>query len=265
MNSKEYPQEYDFDKYVSWHEKNIPEDKPLVENLNKFRNELKKEYREYFKQLGQLLSQIESHCKKEIKIQFKDIVKGEYKIPIEDYIADEINPAYDNLFKSVSSIVDKLWRYNYKLENNYVSLANIKNSIKDLARTSVICPSLLYAKFYSDRLEKWNTIIEEPDRNTYIPAIQDVTVDGEAKLASGYFAYHSSIIYSNNNIIEVQVYSQLSSIWRNLSHIIYERSRLGINEKEGFGKTNTRLVSLGHMLHLAECEIERIQKEIIPK
>ncbi|MEW6195675.1 MAG: hypothetical protein AB1521_11025 [Bacteroidota bacterium] len=265
MISKDYPQDYNYDKYVEWHEKNIKNDVPLIENIDKFRNELKKDYRTYFNQIGQLLTQINSYCSKEIKIQYKDIVKGENQLPLQEISSDENSISYDNLFKPTKSIVDKLWRKNHDLNSDFINISNIKLYVKDLARTSVVCPSLLYAKFFAERLKQWKTVIEPDDITKHLPKIIDVVVDDEAKLASGYFAYHSTISFENDNFIEIQIYSQLSSIWRNLSHNIYANSRLGNIEQEGFGKTNTRLVSLGHMLHLAECEIERIQKEIISK
>ena len=263
MTTNNIPLIYDIDKYIEWHEKNIISDVPLKDNINKFRDNLKKDYRQYFTELGHLLSQIDYHCNKEIKIQFKNIIKGGYTLPMKEFAAEETSIDYNNLFKPTNSIIEKLWRKNLSLNSNFINLQNIKSIIKDLARASVICPSLLFAKFYADRLKEWETIIEPSDRNKHMPTIKDVIVDDEAKLASGYFAYHATISFGKNDFIEIQIYSQLSSIWRDLSHNLYADSRIGIIKKEGFGQTNTRLVSLGHMLHLAECEIVRIQQEII--
>jgi len=263
MSSNNYPQRYDFDEYVKWHEAKIPEDYPLITNLTTFREKIKSEYMDYFSQLGQLLSQIQTHCSKEIKVQYQNIIKGDYEIPFNVFTSKISSNIYDSLYKSNKSIINKLWRLNAKQPNKLVSLNNIKSFVKDLARTSVICPSLLYAEFFSNRLKKWDTIIEKDNREKHISNINKVKIEDEVKLASGYFAYHSYIYFDDSNVIEVQLFSQLSSVWRDLSHLIYEKSRIGITEPEGFGKTKTRLTSLGHLLHIAECEIERLHKEIL--
>ena len=76
------------------------------------------------------------------------------------------------------------------------------------------------------------------------------------KMASGYFAYHGIIEFNSGITIEVQIYSSLMSSWSKLSHKLYEKARIRTKNKElDFGTTETRLISLGHLLHLAECEL----------
>ena len=80
------------------------------------------------------------------------------------------------------------------------------------------------------------------------------------KMASGYFAYHILITFSDNIIIEVQIFSSIIKKWRELSHTLYEITRVNQLNPE-FGSKESRLISLGHLFHLAECEIERLQQE----
>jgi ppGpp synthetase/RelA/SpoT-type nucleotidyltranferase len=82
------------------------------------------------------------------------------------------------------------------------------------------------------------------------------------KMASGYFAYHGLIRFSSGHVVEVQIYSALMSEWRKLSHLLYERVRVEPITQHEFGSKETRLISLGHALHLAECEIQRLSHEI---
>jgi hypothetical protein len=61
------------------------------------------------------------------------------------------------------------------------------------------------------------------------------------------------------------MYSALMSEWRKLSHLLYERVRLEPIPQHEFGSKESRLISLGHALHLAECEIQRLRQELEKK
>ncbi|HCD2293916.1 TPA: hypothetical protein NBK09_005315, partial [Klebsiella pneumoniae] len=92
--------------------------------------------------------------------------------------------------------------------------------------------------------------------------IREIKVEQEAKMASGYFAYHADVIYNDGIHVEIQIYSQLNEVWRGLSHKLYEKTRLQQDVEYGHGTSASRLVSLGHLLHLAECEAERLQSDL---
>jgi ppGpp synthetase/RelA/SpoT-type nucleotidyltranferase len=83
------------------------------------------------------------------------------------------------------------------------------------------------------------------------------------KMASGYFAYHGQVDFASGLIIEIQIYSSLMKSWRKLSHKLYEKARVRTKAKQlDYGTTETRLISLGHLLHLAECELTRLDNEL---
>ncbi|MGQ4498932.1 hypothetical protein ACUIA4_10175 [Vibrio parahaemolyticus] len=145
----------------------------------------------------------------------------------------------------------------------YICLGNIQEEIKDLVRSSVVVSSQSYARDFSQAVKDWKRKFEIND----IPLenysdIREIIVEQEAKMASGYFAYHVDVVYNDGMHIEIQIYSQLNEVWRKLSHKLYEKTRLSENIEYGHGTSASRLVSLGHLLHLAECEAERLQEDL---
>ncbi|HBI7859350.1 TPA: hypothetical protein K8220_004185, partial [Escherichia coli] len=169
---------------------------------------------------------------------------------------------YDDIFKSTTSIIDKLWRKN-RNTTNYVKTTNIKENIKDLARSSVILSTHKFANDFSKALPNWREKLEwNHVALDDFSNIIEIKVEQEAKMASGYFAYHADVIYDDGFHVEIQIYSQLNEVWRGLSHKLYEKTRLQQDVEYGHGTSASRLVSLGHLLHLAECEAERLQKEL---
>jgi hypothetical protein len=54
----------------------------------------------------------------------------------------------------------------------------------------------------------------------------------------------------------------IMSEWRRISHMLYEQVRVKPIEHHEFGSKESRLISLGHMLHLAECEIQRLSHDM---
>jgi ppGpp synthetase/RelA/SpoT-type nucleotidyltranferase len=92
--------------------------------------------------------------------------------------------------------------------------------------------------------------------------IQDIRIDEEAKPSSGYFAYHCQVTLDGGNTVEVQIYSSISEAWRSISHRLYEKSRIGVSPYLAPGSSEARLISLGHLLHLAENELDRLMREI---
>lgn len=253
-----YPQSYDFDQYVRWHEKNITEDISLVYKLNQLRDSLK-EKRERLQNLSELLSKLHTVLIRAKQTDGQDISILKCDIQLEEQLANEY---YDHIFKSVNSIVDKLWRKN-KDRSEYIRLDNIQKEIKDLVRSSVVVSSQSYARDFSQAVKDWRQKLEinEIPLENYND-ITVISVEQEAKMASGYFAYHVDVVYNDGMHIEIQIYSQLNEVWRKLSHKLYEKTRLSNHIEYGHGTSASRLVSLGHLLHLAECEAERLQGDL---
>lgn len=249
------PPSFDPRSYVAWHEGEVPADAPLFDKLTNLRNELISEAPTRFEQLGQLLTHTARFSRTEARLRTK-LLPSAYIVPTEELKAPSSAPT---TFKSVTSIVDKLWRKNRSGPN--VTLVNIRSEITDLVRVSVIAPTQFHVGIFGDRLRLWDELISDSERKSYLAGILSVRVDAEAKLASGYFAHHALVTFDDGYVVEVQVHSTLAAAWRELSHHAYERARLGLDEGASFGGPSTRLVSLGHLLHLAECELERIAFE----
>jgi ppGpp synthetase/RelA/SpoT-type nucleotidyltranferase len=249
---------YDQASYVAWHESEIPADAPLLEGLTALRDELVHGAPSRFVQLGQLLSQIARYAKVEAKLSTKSLLSGEFNLPMDELAKKSGFSA--TTFKSTASILDKLWRKN-RLGPN-VNLANLRAEITDLVRVSVVAPTHLHARIYAERLQLWDELIAETDRSEHLANIFAINVDAEAKLASGYFAYHALVKFHDGFVVEVQIYSAIAAAWRDLSHHLYERVRIGQDTLSSHGGVSARLVSLGHLLHLAECELERLTDDL---
>ncbi len=114
---------------------------------------------------------------------------------------------------------------------------------------------------YAKRLQYWKDVVGHSEAEKHFHRIEGITVDEETKPASGYFAYHASVTLQNC-VVEVQVYSALSEAWRHLSHKLYERARLGADLTRSSDSPASRLISLGHLLNLAEHEFERIAEDL---
>jgi len=234
----------------------------VIARLEKTREALKSSSSSSLAALSQLLTQIKAITEKECRVRFKGISQGQFLVPTSQFSEQPSNKGYDLLFKSSDSILEKLWRKNLRRSSNYASLSNLQLEITDLLRTSVVAPTLGHAHLFAERLESWLEIVDASDIETYLDEIDRVEVDMEAKLASGYFAYHIIVRVKSGLCIEVQIYSQLSEAWRSISHKLYETKRL---KEESLttraGSAEARLVSLGHLLHLAECELDRLAVE----
>lgn len=253
------PVNYNEDGYVLWHNTKWPEDDNIKLKLEKFRDNLKDSIRNDLTVLNELLYYIIPNCSNDYKIDKKEFT---YDIPLKDCLNESNKVAYDLLFKSVKSIIDKLWRKNKKQE--VVNLKNIQEHINDLVRTEVICSTLDACKYVSNHLKSEHIHLptDYPLNEKYNKTIDKILFEPEMKMASGYFAYHGLVYFKSGLIVELQIYSSLTSTWRKLSHKLYEKARLNNAVLIDFGTSEARLISLGHLLHLAECEVMRIQEEI---
>jgi ppGpp synthetase/RelA/SpoT-type nucleotidyltranferase len=262
------PQPFDTATYEPWHEKRFPADKPLQDKLNKLRESLKKDAKSDLAVLASALSYLSNYCGNEYTKTHG--MNATFEVPLRDALAalskSGVHSQYDLLFKSVSSIIDKLWRKNREKED--LNLKAVPKRINDLIRTEVLSPSLASAKFFSERLHDLFKFIHVPQLLELVQEhIKEVTFEPEMKLDSGYFAYHHLVRFKSGKVVEVQVYSKLMSEWRKLSHKVYASARVGTapKPKHEYGTTETRLASLGHLLHLAECEMQLLNEEVQKK
>lgn len=255
-----FPEIYNNENYIAWHESYFPDDNNLNSRINELRESLKKDLREDLEFITELLYYIVPSCNKEYNIHFD--ANFEYSIPLREALSDSSNKKYELLFKSTESIINKLWRKNKK--EHSVCFKNITFEMTDLVRTEIVCSTLSACEFISKRLklENINLPADYHLKKKLEEKVVNITFEPEMKMASGYFAYHGLVELKSGISIEIQIHSSLMANWRKLSHKLYERVRLNPIEKHDFGPSESRLISLGHLLHLAECEVERLEREI---
>lgn len=255
-----YPSAYIKEKYIEWHHDAFPDDYPLIEKIDSYRENLKNDCIEELELLGDLLYYVIPICKKEYKIH--NMAEFDFTIPLKDALKQKDGVYYDLLFKSTDSIINKLWRKN-KISPE-INLSNLSNPITDLIRTEVVCSTLSACKFVAQRLILNNINLPEdyPLKNKLFSLVDSIEFEPEMKMASGYFAYHGLLKFKSGVTIELQIYSSLTNTWRKLSHKLYEKARLNLLGQIDFATSEARLISLGHLLHLAECEVQRLEKEI---
>jgi ppGpp synthetase/RelA/SpoT-type nucleotidyltranferase len=253
--------QYDKGNYINWHKENV-EAIDFEAEVLKLRENLKENSHEKLNTLAQLLMQIKERTEPECRIQSKGLLVGEFQLPTKSFSEKSSAEGYDLLFKSTDSIIEKCWRKNAKRKSEYVSIYSLPSELTDLIRTSVVCPTLQHAGMFTERLSAWRDFLPAEDIEEHFSSIDRVDVDQEAKPASGYFAYHVLVHFNDGLAIEVQFYSLLSSAWRNMSHKLYEKTRVGSSPFMGPGTPEARLISLGHMLHLAEFELNRLTEDL---
>ena len=143
-----------------------------------------------------------------------------------------------------------------------VHLHNIQEHLTDLVRTDVAATTLDSARFLAERMNALPAIIYEPKvRKAFDDAVASISFGPEMKMESGYFAYHGLVRFRNGLVVEVQIYSELLRQWRRISHHLYERARIEGKQLHEFNSKESRLISLGHLLHVAECELQRLAAE----
>lgn len=255
------PVPFNFDQYVAWHDQHVEPGSNIVANLTTLLDSLK-ENKGRFEKLAQLLEHLHTVLLRAKKTADEDVTSYKCEILLSTQLS---KGRYEDVFKSVNSIVDKLWRKNNN-SSSYVTTENIKENIKDLARSSIILSTHKFANDFSKALPNWRDKLHLNGISLEdFSDISSITVEQEAKMASGYFAYHADVVYDDGVHVELQIYSQLNEIWRGLSHKLYEKTRLQQDVEHGHGTSASRLVSLGHLLHLAECEAERLQNDLSKK
>lgn len=261
MSTSSVPSAFDEAAYVEWHNATYPDDSDLRQKVASLRDGLKLTARPGLEAIGQVLDQVASHTLPEARLQSGNLVAGDFRLP-STQIAGVQGVPDDSLFKPTGSIIEKIWRRNSRAaDDRHVRLSTLTTDITDLVRTSVVAPTMFHARLFAERLGDWRSVIESRSGGSVPDAlriVERIEVDAEAKLASGYFAYHALARCAQGTVVEVQVYSEMTRAWRAISHLLYERSRVGESLHVEPGSRDARLVSLGHLLHLAECEHERL-------
>lgn len=254
-----FPEQFNAEQYIQWHEEVVENNVELVTVLQQTRDALKKNNKERLEKLLVLLDTLNTVLIRAKQTNDEDISILKCEIMLEDQLKSD---RYEEIFKSTDSIIDKFWRKN-KVTEDYVTTVNIKDRLKDLVRSSVVVSSQKYASDFSKALKDWKKKFEinQISLDDYSDIVE-IIVEQEAKMASGYFAYHADVVYQDGVHVEIQIYSQLNEVWRQLSHKLYEKTRLNQDVTHGHGTSASRLVSLGHLLHLAECEAERLQSDL---
>lgn len=256
-----FPEVFNKEAYVSWHNEVVEPDKNLTVELENLVTVLKEEYTERLNSLAELLDRVHAFQLVSMKTNQEDVSDADTEILLAGTLR---SGNLESLVKSVDSIIDKLWRKNKNREsNNYITTENIKSEIGDLIRSSIVTSSFTYAHKFANSMKVWRELIEMLSLNADNYAnIISIETQEEAKMSNGYFAYHLDVKYNDGLRVEIQVYSKLSEIWRHLSHKLYEKVRIGDEVTWGYGSVASRLVSLGHLLHLAECEVQHLKSNI---
>lgn len=254
-----FPEIYNKEAYIAWHENHFSKDKNLLDEIDKLRTELKTSLKDDLTFINELFYFLIPASQKDYKIHYG--AEFEFIIPLKKVLIEYPSNRYELLFKSTDSIINKLWRKN-KI-NQSISLENIKTEITDLVRTEINCSTLTACSYVAQKLSLENISLPKSELKEKLEEkVENIEFEPEMKMASGYFAYHGIVKLKNGISIEVQIYSTLMGNWRKLSHKLYEKIRLSPISKHDYGTSESRLVSLGHLLHLAECEVERLEQEI---
>lgn len=268
-----FPKQFDETKYVNWHNSKWPTKFGLRADLEKFRGDLMKSALKDLTFLSKLFAHYIKIAEKEYKARQtrNNPLSAEYSSPLGSAVGHPDSSSYNLLFKSPGSIIDKLWRKN-KDENSkrgpqkkdFVTLKNLQTRMTDLIRTEIIGGSLDVCKELSQKFGN-NNISDPSLKKQFTTRIKKIDVEPEMKMDKGYFAYHILVHFKSGLIVEVQIYSATIKKWRKLSHILYENSRLFGSKKPEFNSKESRLISLGHLFHLAECEIKVLEDELNAK
>lgn len=264
-----FPHIYDETLFDLWYASKAKKSINVNRNIEKIRNDIAKYFMTIISVGGKettiwdyflkFLDASLEHTKVHKKLSSIDFVPT--------FFPKNVNEFQKYYLKTTKSIKNKLWRKNKeKIDKNlrgYVKIEDLTTSMNDLARLSIKANSLQIAEEMSNELANINEFQNHDGiKNFYDNYLTKIIVDTELKTPSGYFAYHIYFHFNKGYVIELQVYSELSNYWRNVSHIIYEKIRTLPKKQLKFNDLDSRLISLGHLLYLADCELCNIVKEI---
>ena len=263
MFQMKFPEKFKGADYVEWHHQECPIDIDLPAKLDQLRLDLKTNTHENLLFLSELISFFIKGARQEYKNTNKSTNPPEYENAIQKALTEKKKGNEDNynlLFKTTSSIINKQWR-KYAKEKKIIPLESIKTTFTDLIRTEIIADTLESAAFLAKRFKR-GLINSKLMEVKYDKNISDIEIEPEMKMNSGYFAYHILVNYKDGTTVEVQIYSAIIKKWRDLSRTLYDSERINPTEVHEFATTESRLISLGHLFHIAECEIQSLQQAL---
>ena len=257
----DFPQLYKKSLYADWHNKHAEPEGDIVQEIEAALAQLKDSQKDRLHKLAELMSRVNSFLRLAQKFRGQDISDSKTEFLLEAALRSD---DYEKLFKSFDSVFEKLWRKNKgRSPGTYVTSKTLQSEIGDLIRTSVVTSTFSYASDFSKSFSMWQDLVTELQLDSSVYSdIRSVQLQEESKMQNGYFAFHLDVQYCDGIRVEVQVYSRLSAVWRHLSHKLYEKVRVGEDVEWGHGTAASRMVSLGHLLHLAECELEYLKNSL---
>jgi ppGpp synthetase/RelA/SpoT-type nucleotidyltranferase len=258
-----YPETFSTESFQRWYNKNVNSNVDLVQEIDQMRRDIasqiasKPKNESIWSQVQRLVSDLKSDViGKRKSARFDNVPYSTVRNP------DEL---LRNYVKSTESIINKIWRKNkevYKFPKKLWTIENIKTKMNDIVRFSVKTDSLKTAELFADNIMKKVNTTSQQQFLFEEPSILDARIDNELKMSSGYFAYHCYFRVRGGITIEMQIFSELSNHWRTLSHKIYNELRNNPKDDYKFNDLESRVVSIGHLLYLADCELHNLETEL---
>src|SRR5712691_10267419 len=107
------PRPFAQDTYSAWHDATFPADAPLADKVAELRTGLVASSRDALTVLAQILTYTADYCLFEYEKAAKTAT--DYHLALSEALRGKSGtPAYELLFKSTESIINKLWRKNVK-------------------------------------------------------------------------------------------------------------------------------------------------------
>lgn len=260
----EIPQKFSVKGYNDWYNYQFKQNIILHDQVEKLRDELSQKLLKPFMRDGSETNQW-YQLRTLVEDVSRELSNNEIKYEI---IPEELGSTpqlfSSNYVKPTPSIINKMWRITKKEDTlNTIDLSNIKARMKDLVRFSIKTDSLKNSDLLAKEFHK--IIDQKTDKKFkyyWDNILNNVWLDSEMKTQTGYFAYHFYFDLKIGIIVEMQIYSVLSDSWRTLSHKIYESVRDEIEIKYKFNDVHSRVISIGHLLYLADCELYNLELEL---
>jgi hypothetical protein len=172
------------DEYVRWHEASCRQDRPLLEKLRNLREQMAVAVRPDLELLHQLLTYMFTYARNEYRQARNQ--EATYQTPLSECLRADAAPGrYDSLFKSVPSIVNKMWR-KASAKAPSVTLDNLQDSITDLIRTDVRTETLDSAQFLALRMNDLPALLYDAElKDKFLARVETAGFEPEMKMASG--------------------------------------------------------------------------------
>lgn len=270
MVKVKFPDTFSVDHLQIWHSDYFKNKIDIVERTEKYQ---KKVIRFFVSKESLIRRSNERNCWNELfscvdsALESKRIQNDLSKlIFVPDILPKSESIFQDNFVKSTNSVLDKYWREVRGLlkdKKKPISFGKFLRNINDFVRFSIKADTLAIAEAFSKEIVQIPKLASNPVIEKFNKMyLADVRVDHELKMASGYFAYHCYFHFKEGFIVEMQIFSELSNYWRKISHHIYEKLRDKPKEDFRFNDVESRMIAMGHLLYLADCELNKIENEL---